>query len=97
MAYYVGQKSRVAQHEGPQIRRATSHGFEKLSMGLQTCLMAGRQVIPESRRRFAVTGRRQLLLQSFGKNPSHGAILALALVKRKHQLGAEARFIVFQQ
>ena len=38
-----------------------------------------------------------MLLQSIGKNPSHGAILALALVKRKHQLGAEARLIVFEQ
>ena len=96
MANHVGQKSRVAQHEGPQIGRAAGHGFEKFPMVLQHRLMAGRQVIPEPRRAFAVTGRRQMLLQSVGKNPSHGAILALALVKRKHQLGAEAGLIVFE-
>ena len=88
---------RVAQHEGPQIGRAAGHGFKKFPVALQQRLMAGRQVIPEPRSAFHVTRCRQMLLQSFRKNPSHGAILALALVKRKHQLGAEARFVVFEQ
>ena len=88
---------RIAQHKRPQIRRTAGHGFKKFPVILQQRLMAGRQVIPEPRSAFHVTRCRQMLLQSFRKNPSHGAILALALVKRKHQLGAEAGLVVFEQ
>ena len=77
--------------------RTSSHGFKEFPVVLQKRLLAPRKVIPEPRSAFYVTWRRQMLLQSIRKNPSHGAILALALVKRKHQLGAEAGGVVFEQ
>ena len=77
--------------------RTSGHGFKEYPVVLQKHLLARRKVIPEPRSAFQVTWRRQMLLQSIKKNPSHGAILALALVKRKHQLGAEAGFVVLKQ
>ena len=63
---------------------------------LQFPLMGRRDVTPESLSGFFIARRRQLLYQSVTENPSHGAILARQLVKRKHQLGAEAGGIVFE-
>ena len=97
MAQYLFNKKGVAQHECTQIGRAASNGFKEFAGALQPFLMARREVIPESPIGFCIASVRQVLFQSTTENPKHGIILDTQIVKRKHQLGAEAGGIVFEQ
>jgi hypothetical protein len=97
MARYLFNKEGVAQHERTQVGRAASNGFKEFAVALQLFLMAGREVIPESPSGFCIVSVRQPLFQSTTENPKHGIILDRQIVKRKHQLGAEAGGIIFEQ